>query len=99
VAADLAAAMRMNPYLRVLSENGYFDLATPFHATEYDLSHVTLGPQLRKHIRFAYFDSGHPIYINPESLRAMHAKLDAFYSDTLKADQHQHRQYDFRGQG
>lgn len=90
VAADLAAAMRMNPYLRVLSENGYFDLATPFHATEYDLSHVTLGPQLRKHIRFAYFDSGHPIYINPESLKAMHAKLDAFYSDTLKADQHQH---------
>ncbi|TAN07269.1 MAG: peptidase S10 [Rhodanobacteraceae bacterium] len=86
VAADLAAAMRKNPYLRVLSENGYFDLATPFHATEYDLAHVTLDPALRKHIQFAYFDSGHPIYINPDSLEAMHTALDTFYRDTLAAD-------------
>ncbi|MGH8191094.1 MAG: S10 family peptidase [Rhodanobacteraceae bacterium] len=86
VAQDLAAAMRKNPYLRVLSENGYFDLATPFHATEYDLDHVTLSPQLRKHIEFAYFDSGHPIYINPDSLKAMHGVLDAFYRNTLGAD-------------
>lgn len=86
VAVDLAAAMRKNPYLQVLSENGYFDLATPFHATEYDLSHVTLSPQLQRHIHYAYFDSGHPIYINPHALAAMHGVLDRFYSDTLKAD-------------
>ena len=87
VAVDLAAAMRMNPYLRVLSENGYYDMATPFHATEYDLSHVMLSPQLRKHITFAYFNSGHPIYVNPHALKAMHADLDAFYANTLKADE------------
>lgn len=86
VAADLAMAMRMNPYLRVLSENGYYDMATPFHATEYDLSHVTLSPQLRRHISYAYFESGHPIYVNPDSLKAMHNTLHTFYSDTLQAD-------------
>lgn len=86
VAPDLAAAMRINPYLRVLSENGYYDLATPFHATEYDLAHVTLSPKLRKHITFAYFYSGHPIYINPKALEAMHAVLDTFYTDTLAED-------------
>lgn len=86
VAGDLAAAMRKNPYLRVLSENGYFDLATPFHETEYDLDHVTLSPRLRRHITFAYFDSGHMIYLNPNALKAMHAALNAFYSKTLKAD-------------
>ncbi|MGH8118169.1 MAG: S10 family peptidase [Rhodanobacteraceae bacterium] len=86
VALDIAAAMRKNPYLRVLSENGYFDLATPFHATEYDLDHVTLSPKLQKHIEFAYFDSGHPIYINPNALKAMHGVLDRFYASTLKAD-------------
>ena len=86
VAADLAAAMRKNQYLRVLSENGYFDLATPFHATEYDFDHVTLSPQLRKHIEFAYFDSGHPIYVNPNSLKAMHTTLDTFYRNTMAAD-------------
>ncbi len=86
VAQDLAQAMRMNPYLRVLSENGYFDMATPFHGTEYDLSQVNLTAKERKHITFAYFKSGHPIYINPNSLKAMHATLDAFYSNTQKAD-------------
>lgn len=86
VADDLASAMRKNPYLRVLSENGYFDLATPFHATEYDLDHVNLPPNLRQHIQFAYFDSGHPIYVNPQSLQQMHTTLDAFYRSTLKAD-------------
>ena len=88
VAGDLAAAMRKNPYLRVLSENGYFDLATPFYETEYDLDHAMLSPKLRKHITFAYFKSGHPIYINPNALKAMHATLDAFYANTQKADAH-----------
>ena len=86
VAADLAAAMRKNPYLQVLSENGYFDLATPFHATEFDLSHITLSPALEEHIHFAYFDSGHPIYINGDALKSMHSVLDRFYSRTLKDD-------------
>ncbi|MHB1872411.1 MAG: S10 family peptidase [Steroidobacteraceae bacterium] len=86
VAGDLAAAMRKNPYLRVLSENGYFDLATPFHKTEYDLDHAMLSKKLRSHIEFAYFKSGHMIYLNPAALKAMHAVLDNFYSDTLKSD-------------
>ncbi len=88
VAQDLAQAMRMNPYLRVLSENGYYDLATPFHGTEYDLSQVNLSANERKRITFAYFKSGHPIYINPNALKAMHATLDAFYANAQKADEH-----------
>lgn len=86
VVGDLAAAMRKNPYLRVLSENGYFDLATPFHETEYDIDHAMLGPKLRAHIKFTYFKSGHMIYLNPNALKAMHSVLNAFYRNTLKAD-------------
>ena len=86
VAGNLASALRKNPYLRVLSENGYFDLATPFHETEYDLDHAMLSSKLRKHITFAYFKSGHMIYLNPAALKAMHAVLNHFYSSTLKAD-------------
>ena len=78
--------MRKNPYLRVLSENGYFDLATPFYETQFDLDHAMLPPKLRQHITFAYFKSGHMIYLNPRALKAMHSVLDTFYSDTLKAD-------------
>jgi carboxypeptidase C (cathepsin A) len=78
VAADLAAAMRKNPHLRVFSANGYFDLATPFFATEYDLSHMDLEPALRANVQFGYYPSGHMIYLNVDALRQLKDDLAAF---------------------
>ena len=40
---DLGATMRENPHLKVLSLNGYYDMATPFFGAEYDLSHMAIG--------------------------------------------------------
>jgi carboxypeptidase C (cathepsin A) len=78
VAADLGAALRKNPHLRVFSANGYFDLATPFFATEYDLSHMDLDPSLRGNVQFGYYPSGHMIYLNVEALHQLKDDLAAF---------------------
>ena len=78
VAADLGAAIRKNPHLRVFSANGYFDLATPFFATEYDLSHMDLEPALRGNVKFGYYPSGHMIYLNVEALHQLKDDLAAF---------------------
>jgi carboxypeptidase C (cathepsin A) len=78
VAADLASAIRKNPHLRVFSANGYFDLATPFFATEYDLSHMNLDPELRGNVEFGYYPSGHMIYLNVEALHQLKDDLAAF---------------------
>ena len=78
VAADLGAAIRKNPHLRVFSANGYFDLATPFFATEYDLSHMDLEPSLRGNVKFGYYPSGHMIYLNVEALHQLKDDLAAF---------------------
>jgi carboxypeptidase C (cathepsin A) len=78
VAADLASAMRKNPHMRVFSANGYFDLATPFFATEYDLSHMLLEPELRGNISFGYYPSGHMIYLNVEALKQLKGDLAGF---------------------
>jgi carboxypeptidase C (cathepsin A) len=80
-AIDLGRAMRMNPHLRVLSLNGYYDLATPFGGIEYDLKHLWLDPTLRKNIEFAYFESGHMVYVHPDSLAALKARLAKFYAE------------------
>jgi carboxypeptidase C (cathepsin A) len=79
-AGDLAEAMRQNPHLRVLSLNGYFDLATPFFATEYDLSHMGLDPSLRKNLQITYYPTGHMIYLDDSALHAMKGDLVRFYN-------------------
>jgi carboxypeptidase C (cathepsin A) len=78
VAADLASAIRKNPHLRVFSANGYFDLATPFFATEYDLAHMDLDPALRGNVEFGYYPSGHMIYLNVEALHQLKDDLAGF---------------------
>ncbi|MEO5625121.1 MAG: peptidase S10 [Dokdonella sp.] len=79
VAGDLARAMRENPKLQVLSANGWFDLATPFFATETDLSHMLLDPSLRGNLSFTYYPAGHMVYLNVDALRKFKSDLDAFY--------------------
>ncbi len=76
---DLSEAMRVNPQLKVLSANGYFDLATPFFATEYDLSHLDLDPKLRANLTITYYASGHMVYLNLEAARQFKQDLAKFY--------------------
>ncbi len=84
VAADLASAIRKNPHLRVFSANGYFDLATPFFATEFDLDHMNLDPALRGNVQFGYYPSGHMIYLNVEALHKLKDDLAAFIGSSMK---------------
>jgi carboxypeptidase C (cathepsin A) len=84
VAADLASAMRKNPHLKVFSANGYFDLATPFFATEFDLDHMNLEPELRGNVQFGYYPSGHMIYLNVDALHKLKDDLAAFITSATK---------------
>ncbi len=80
-ALDLSAAMRENPHLKVYSLNGLYDMATPFFGTEYDLAHLQIDKSLRSNLRFAYYPSGHMVYLNTDALRSMKADLARFYDD------------------
>ena len=84
VAGDLAAAIRKNPHLRVFSANGYFDLATPFFGTEFDLDHMNLEPALRGNVQFGYYPSGHMIYLNVDSLHQLKDDLAGFIDKASK---------------
>jgi carboxypeptidase C (cathepsin A) len=77
---DLADAMRQNPRMKIMSVNGYYDLATPFHGAEYEFKHMALEPQLQANIRYTYYPAGHMMYIDPASARQLHSDLAAFYS-------------------
>jgi carboxypeptidase C (cathepsin A) len=78
VSIDLAAALKINPRLRVLVNSGMFDLATPFFAAEYELEHLGLPAELHKNIEIRTYPAGHMMYVQPESLRALHEAVARF---------------------
>ena len=82
VGTDLADAMRRNPHLKVFSANGYYDLATPFYATEFDLGHLGLDPAISRNIEFGFYPSGHMIYFDVDALKQVKADLARFYDET-----------------
>jgi carboxypeptidase C (cathepsin A) len=77
--------MRTNPNLKVLSVNGYYDFATPFAITEYDLAHMNLDPTLRGNLQLLYYPSGHMIYLNTEALTQLKHDLTGFYDRAAPA--------------
>ena len=83
VADTLRAAMTMNSALKVFVANGYYDLATPFLASEYTFSHLGLDESLQDNITTAYYQAGHMMYIDQAELRKMKDDLDAFLDDVL----------------
>ncbi|GIW37095.1 MAG: peptidase S10 [Meiothermus sp.] len=78
VAETLRKAMSMNPFLRVYVGSGYYDLATPYFATDYTLSHLSLEPHLQKNIQVHYYPAGHMMYVHLPSLARQAADLKAF---------------------
>jgi carboxypeptidase C (cathepsin A) len=82
-AMDLAAAMRTNPYLKVLSLNGWYDMATPFFGTEFDLGHMMLEPAQQQNLEFRYYPSGHMVYLNPNALHAMRLDVEQFIDEAV----------------
>lgn len=78
VAETLRQAMTFNKYLKVFVANGYYDLGTPYSATEYTFDHLGLDESLRKNISMAYYDAGHMMYIHIPSLKAMKNDLTKF---------------------
>ncbi len=83
VADSLRQAMTRNPYLKVFVGNGYYDLATPFFATEYTFSHLGLDKTLQDHISMGYYEAGHMMYLHKASLEKLKADLAAFMSGAL----------------
>ncbi len=81
VTTDLSAAMRINPHMRLLSLNGYYDMATPFFSTERDLKHMMLEPGLRQNLQFKYYPAGHMVYLNPEALHQMRLDMERYYAE------------------
>ena len=78
VEGDLAQAMITNPRLLVQVENGYYDLATPFFATEHTMEHLGLPEALQKNIKEDYYNAGHMMYLHDQDRVSLHNQVASF---------------------
>lgn len=85
VAPRLRDAMLQNRNLYVFFANGYYDLATPFFATEYTIDHLGIDPELKTHLESAYFQAGHMMYIRPVELAKLKSRVRDFYTHAVEA--------------
>jgi carboxypeptidase C (cathepsin A) len=83
-AGDLAAVMALNPDLKVLSANGFYDFVTPFYQTVLDLQQMPLvSQQVRQNLAARFYPSGHMVYLDGASRTALKADLAHMYDSTV----------------
>ena len=86
VMPDLAMAMKTNPNLKVYVNGGYYDLATPFFAADYEDHHLPIPASLDGNISYSWYPSGHMVYAHEPSLKLLHDNVARFIerTDNLK---------------
>jgi carboxypeptidase C (cathepsin A) len=70
--------------MKLMVASGYYDLATPYWATEYTLAHLGLDPSQRERISSSYYDAGHMMYIHTGELARLKQAAAAFIQGALK---------------
>jgi carboxypeptidase C (cathepsin A) len=80
-AVDQATTMTLYPHMKVLVQQGYFDLATPFFVLDYVLSHMDLDTEQRARISVEMYEAGHMMYVHPPSLAKFKQDLARFVLD------------------
>jgi carboxypeptidase C (cathepsin A) len=83
VAETLRKAIANNQNLRVFVASGYYDLATPYFATEYTFDHLSLPEELLENISIAYYQAGHMMYIREASLEKLKKDIEKFIESAM----------------
>jgi carboxypeptidase C (cathepsin A) len=76
-ADSLRDAFAKNPYMKVYIGSGYYDLATPYFATDYTFSHMGLPAAYKKNITTRMYEAGHMFYSVKGALEQLSKDVEA----------------------
>ncbi len=79
---SLREAISKNPHMRILIASGYYDLATPYFATEFTVAHLGLDATLRNNIETRYYEAGHMMYVHEGCLSQLAQDVAGFILPT-----------------
>ena len=83
VAETLRDAISKNNALKVHVMNGYYDMATPFHVTEYTFNHLGIDPTLQDNITMSYYEAGHMMYLKESCMPKIREEMVKFLENAL----------------
>ncbi len=80
----LRTAMRDNPHLKVLVTGGYYDAACDYFNAMYTMQHLQPGGEFKDRYRFAWYESGHMMYLRKPDLKNANDDLRSFITWALE---------------
>ncbi len=83
---NLRQAMAQNPYLRVLTQAGYYDGATNYFDAKYNMWQLDPSGKMKDRLRFKGYRSGHMMYLRYEDLKKSNDDLREFILQSLPAE-------------
>lgn len=78
---DLRVGMTLNPHMQVYITHGFFDLVTPYFASNHLADLMKLDPEIRPNLTLKHFQGGHMFYTWNESRQQWFAEMQAFYQN------------------
>jgi len=80
---DLRIGMTLNPHMQVYITHGFFDLVTPYFASNHLADLMKLDPEIRSNLTLKHFQGGHMFYTWDESRQQWFAEMQAFYQRAI----------------
>ena len=85
VAEDLREALSVVRGMDVFVASGYYDLATPYFATDYTIDHLGGPAELRSRFTVAYYEGGHMMYNRLSELKKFKADAARWFELAMKS--------------
>ncbi|HSG52706.1 MAG TPA: carboxypeptidase, partial [Rheinheimera sp.] len=82
---NLRQAMAQNPYLKVLTQSGYYDGATNYFDAKYNMWQLDPSGKMKQRLSFKGYRSGHMMYLRAEDLKKSNDDLREFILNALPA--------------
>lgn len=79
----LRTAMTQNPFLRVLVLASYYDGGTDYFTAQHTMSHLDPSGAIRDRVSFAFYESGHMMYVRKSDLAKAKRDIAQFVQAAL----------------
>ncbi len=80
---DLRVGMALNSYMQVYITHGFFDLVTPYFASNHLANLMKLDPELRPNLTLKHYPGGHMFYTWSQSRQEWFAAMKSFYQQAV----------------